>query len=60
MLTNRFFRLDLNSMRFMFADDWTLVVQCKNFEEAQQILENDLKVIEEYFKNARLINPWKT
>ena len=38
-----------------------LVVQYKTFEEAQQILENDLKVIDEYFKNARLIiNPLKT
>ena len=45
----------------MFADDWVLIVQCKSFEEAQTILENDLQIVNEYFCSARLlINPTKT
>ena len=45
----------------MFADDWVLLIQYKKFEEAQSILEEDLKQVDEYFKSARLImNPSKT
>ena len=45
----------------MVAGDWALINQCKTFEEAQSILEEDLKQIDEYFKSERLImNPSKT
>ena len=47
--------LQLKSLRFMFADDWTIIIQCKTFEESQRILEDDLKIIDEYFKSARLV-----
>lgn len=54
-------QLNMKSKRFMFADDWVLVFQCKTFEEAQSVLEEDLKIVNDYFKSARLImNPSKT
>jgi len=51
----------IQAKRFMFADDWALVVQCKTFEEAQQILAQDLKIVDDYFKSCRLtLNASKT
>ena len=45
----------------MFADDWAIIIQCKTFEEAQLILEEDLKTIDKYFKSYNLLlNPSKT
>ena len=43
----------------MFVDDW--IVQCKSFEEAQKVLEEDLKIVDYYFRSTRLLmNPNKT
>ena len=53
LYTNDF--LNLKSKRFMFADDWVLVVQCKTFEEAHTILEDDLQIVNEYFCSIRLL-----
>jgi len=53
--------LDLQCKRFMFADDWALAIQCKTFEEAEKILQDDLRKVDDYFKKCRLImNPSKT
>ena len=42
--------LNLKSRRFMFADDWVLIVQ--------KILEEDLKIVDDYFRSIRLLmNP---
>ena len=47
--------ISIQAKRFMFADDWALVVQCKTFEEAQHILAQDLKIVDDYFKSSRFI-----
>lgn len=53
--------LAIISRRFIFADDWAIAIQAKTFEEAQIILENDLKTIENYFIENRLkMNPNKS
>jgi hypothetical protein len=47
--------LNIRCKRFMFADDWALIIQCKTFEEAQLILEEDLKTTDKYFKFCNLL-----
>ena len=45
----------------MFADDWVQIVKCKSFEEAHKILEEDLKIVDDYFRSTHLLlNPNKT
>lgn len=53
--------LQIQSKRFIFADDWAIVIQCKTFEEGQETLEQDLKLINDYFTENRLkMNPSKS
>ena len=47
--------IPVQAKRFMFSDDWVLVIQCRTFEEAQSILENVLKIVHEYYISCRLL-----
>ena len=49
------------SIKFLFADDLALAIQCSSFEEAEQILLQDLQTINTYYTNWRLkLNASKT
>lgn len=49
------------SKLFQYADDLAIVYQCKTFEEAEVCLENDLKIVFDYYTSWRLKpNPSKT
>ena len=46
---------------FLYADDLAVVFQTENFCEAEKVLEDELKIINEYYTSRRLIpNPSKT
>ena len=49
------------SQPFLYADDLALLIQCKSFQEAETILNEDLKVIISYYSSWRLkVNPSKS
>jgi len=49
------------SKKFVYADDICIATQCKDIDIIEKILEEDLNVLENYFKMWRLMpNPLKT
>ena len=50
-----------SSRLFLYADDLAIVYQCSTFEEAEKVLEQDLKIVFNYYKSYRLkLNSSKT
>ena len=48
-------------MKFIYADDLVLAIQCEIMKDGELTLENDLKIMNDYYTSWRLrLNPSKT
>ncbi|VVC42661.1 Reverse transcriptase domain [Cinara cedri] len=53
--------MNTTSWKFMYADDVGLVTQAESFEKLEEILNEDLSIVQTYFKSWHLtLNPNKT
>ena len=43
------------SIKFMYADDLFLAIQCEDFETGEIILKNDLKTMNDYYTSWCLV-----